>query len=63
MERIRREKDNWGQYVIFVEKCKKYEYEVQADMPALNKREGVHNVGRFENKRLIDIIRLRENYF
>ena len=27
MEKIHKEKDRWGQYVIYVEKCKKYMYE------------------------------------
>ena len=29
MEKIFRRKDHWGQYVIFVQKCKRYKFENQ----------------------------------
>lgn len=30
MKQIKKRKDSWGQYIIYVEKCEKYEYENQS---------------------------------
>ena len=51
MEKIKRDKDSWGDLVIYVEKCTEYEYEEQTDL---------HNT---KNKRLYDIMYLVENYY
>ena len=48
--------DDWGQNVIYVRECDKYEYEIQPDMPYLNKRESKHKTEKFENPRISDII-------
>ena len=29
MKKIEKEKDDWGQYVIYVQRCSKYKYENQ----------------------------------
>lgn len=49
MKEIERCKDSWGQYVIYVSKCNKYEYEKQ----------DLHNI---KNGRMYDIMYLVENY-
>lgn len=53
MTDIHTSKDEWGQYVIYVNKCEKYEYEEQIDTYDL------HNI---ENRRIYDIILREENY-
>ena len=63
MREITREKDDWAQYVIYVQKCDRYEYEYQPDMPWLNKKESIHKTSKFVNKRINDIMVSRENYF
>ena len=58
MEKIFKQKDNWGQSIIYVEKCKNFEYED----PDLQKKSisGIHNA---ENEKICDIIDVVENYF
>ena len=54
MKEIERCKDSWGQYVIYVSKCNKYEYEKQ-DLHNIKKRKNVwYNV--FSRKLFIIII-------
>ena len=38
MEKIKKMKDDWGEWVIYVEKCKNFSYEIQPDMPKLNQK-------------------------
>ncbi len=38
MTKIKKAKDSWGQYVIYVQECDKFSYEFQKDMPKLNKK-------------------------
>lgn len=40
MKKIKREKDSYGEYVIYVEKCDKYEYEDQ-DLHNAKKRKSI----------------------
>lgn len=67
MKKIVKIPDEWGQDVIHVAECDKYEYEYQPDMVYLNKTEkykkSIHNVDNFKNKRLNDILYVVENYF
>lgn len=63
MKKIKKIPDDWGQNVIYVQKCDKYEYEVQSDMPYLNKKECRHKIDKFENPRIYDIIKRSEDYF
>lgn len=49
MKKTKKAKDSWGEYVIYVEKCDKYEYEEQ----------DLHNI---KNGRICDIMYLVENY-
>lgn len=51
MKKTSKERDSWGEVVIYVEKCDKYEYEKQPDL---------HNT---KNKRTCDIMYLVENYY
>ena len=51
MKKIKQDKDSWGDTVIYVGKCQKYEYEKQEDL---------HNS---ELPRIYDIIYQVENYF
>ena len=50
MKKISKGKDHWGEIVIYVQKCDKYEYEEQ----------NLHNT---ENNRVYDIMYLVENYY
>lgn len=56
MKKTYKIKDEWGQDVIYVEQCDKYEYEKQPDMPYLNKKESRHKTNEFENYRINGII-------
>ena len=38
MKNFVKEQDYYGQKVIYVEKCDKFEYEQQSDMPYLNRK-------------------------
>lgn len=51
MKEIKKDVDSWGDLVIYVGKCTKYEHEKQMDL---------HNS---KNKRLYDIMYLVENYY
>ena len=51
MKKIKKAKDSWGETVIYVLECEKYEYEKQSDL---------HNI---KNKRMCDIMYLAGNYF
>lgn len=62
MKKVTREKDEWGQDVIYVEECDEYEYEIQPDMPYLNKKESRHKIDKFVNSRIYDIIERGRNY-
>ena len=42
MKKIRRKKDDWGQEVIYVEECSKYKFEIQPDLPLLNRKERIY---------------------
>lgn len=63
MKKIAKEPDSWGQNVIYVEECDKYEYEIQPDMPLLNYKEkqksraSIHKTNQFANSRICDIIK------
>lgn len=58
MKKITRQKDHWGQDVIYVEKCTRYEYEnpVQA-------KKTVSSLHNAENIRINDILYVLENYY
>lgn len=58
MEKIYKEKDDLGQYVIYVEKCKKFEKE-DPDVPK-SKEFYLHNP---DLERIDDIIYTVEDYF
>lgn len=47
MTRIKKAKDSWGQIVIYVEKCERFSYEFQKDMPKLNEK---HILGYIKRK-------------
>lgn len=51
MEKIVRDRDEWGELVIYVEKCKKYKYEKQRDLH------------KEKNARIYDIIYSVEDYY
>lgn len=51
MKKISKERDSWGEIVIYVEKCDNYKYEKQISL---------HNT---KNKRTYDIMYLVENYY
>ncbi len=51
MKKIKQDKDSWGDTVIYVGKCQKYEYEKQEDL---------HNS---KLPRIYDIMYQVENYF
>lgn len=51
MKKIFREKDSYGELIIYVLKCDKYKYEEQIDL---------HNI---KDKRMYDIMYLVENYY
>lgn len=51
MKKIFREKDSYGELIIYVSKCDKYKYEEQIDL---------HNI---KDKRMYDIMYLVENYY
>lgn len=59
MKKTTKEKDSWGQYVIYVEECELYKYE-EPDIPknlrSLCKRNDT-------KMRLCDILEVVENYF
>ena len=60
MTKINRDKDSWGQDVIYVEECEKYMKQNQ-DLPIyISKR--LHNQDNMINPRLCDIIQTVENY-
>ena len=60
MTRISKEKDSWGQDVIYVEECEKYIKENQ-DLPIyILKR--LHNKDKAVNPRICDIIQTVEDY-
>lgn len=63
MKKITKIPDDWGQNVIYVRECDKYEYEIQPDMPYLNNRESKHKIEKIENSRISDILIKAENYF
>lgn len=58
MKKTYKKKDDWGQDVIYVEECEKYEYED----PEVPKKAiiGIHNE---EFEKIYDIIDAVENYF
>ena len=58
MKKIQRKKDDWGQDVIYVKECEKYEYE-DPEIPK-NPKFSIHNP---EDGRMYDIIYAVENYF
>lgn len=60
MTKINRDKDSWGQDVIYVEKCEKYIKQNQ-DLP-IYITERLHNQENIINPRLCDIIQSVENY-
>lgn len=58
MKTISKRKDDWGEWVIYVQKCDQYEYE-DPDVPK-NAISSLHNQ---EDERIYDIIYAVENYF
>ena len=58
MEKIKRMKDDWGEWVIYVEKCKKFNYE-DPEVPK-NPIFDLHNP---ELYKIYDIMDVVENYF
>lgn len=58
MKKIEKVKDKYGENVIYVEKCTKYEYENQA-IAKMSIRD-LHNT---ENARINDILFMIENYY
>lgn len=57
MNKIVRQKDDWGDYVIYVEECEKYEYENPDAIKSVEFY--LHNP---ELKKIDDIIYKVENY-
>lgn len=58
MKKVKRQKDSWGQYVIYVSKCQKYEYE-NPEIPK-NPILDLHNQNI---DKIYDILDVVENYF
>ena len=58
MKKIARSKDHWGDYVIYVEKCDKYEYE----NPEIPKTDILVYIMQ-NNDILSDILNSVEDYF
>lgn len=58
MKKIHKEKDDWGQNVIYVEECDKFKYE-DPEIPK-NPISSIHNTREAE---ICDIINAVENYF
>lgn len=59
MKKITKEKDSWGQYVIYVEECEQYKYE-EPDIPKNLQKLCKCNDTKI---RLYDILEVVENYF
>lgn len=49
MKKIKKVKDHWGQNVIYVQKCTRFEYETNEDL------ESIHNIE--ELKKVCDILK------
>ena len=63
MKKIKRANDELERPVIYVEDCEKFEYEIQPDMPAENRRNRVYiSNNRLPKKEDFDIIQQVENY-
>lgn len=58
MKKIEKVKDRYGENVIYVEECTKYEYENQEN-PKMSTSD-LHNT---ENARINDILYMIENYY
>ncbi len=58
MEKVKKCKDDWGEYIIYVEKCKKYKYE-NPEKPKLP----VSYLHNEEFDKIYDIIDAVEDYF
>lgn len=65
MKKIWKEKDEWGQDVIYVKECTKFKYEHQKDLPKLNKKyeEVDITTSRLPTKQQYDILYSEENYY
>lgn len=59
MKKTTKEKDSWGQDVIYVEECDLYEYE-EPDIPKNLQKLCKYNDTKM---RLYDILEIVENYF
>ena len=60
MKKYTRQKDDWGQDIIYVEECTKYEYE-DPDLPR-KKPSTLHKKENVKNERICDIMKKVENY-
>ena len=58
MKKITKEPDDWGQDVIYVQKCDKYEYEDQ-EIP----KKSFSSIHNSEISKIDDIMYAVENYF
>lgn len=58
MKKITKEEDEWGQLVIYVEKCNKYEYE-NPEVP----KKSIYDLHNEEFDKIYDILDAVENYF
>ena len=55
MTKINKKKDSWGQWIIYVQECKKFNYEIQTDMPLLNRKYKVYIItNRLPKKEELD---------
>ena len=57
---VHRERDSWGNLVIYVEKCQKFEFENQQIPKFIQER--LHKTEKVENIRIRDIISRAEYY-
>lgn len=55
MKKIEVSKDEWGEDVIYVYECDKFEYEIQPDLPKLNAKMRRKNKVYIKNKHLPDL--------
>lgn len=55
MKKIYKEKDDWGQNVIYVEECNNFDYEKQPDIPILNMKMQEKNKVYIKSNRLPDL--------
>lgn len=55
MKKIKIEKDEWGEDVIYVGECDKFKYEIQPDLPKLNYKMQKQNKVYIKNGHLPDL--------